>query len=166
MVVAGLADSPPLPVVQTSYAAPTAAGFFVNFTAGLDTTTHYYYYLALFFAEIDPRVNASGLRVFDVTINGSPFYRNFDVYANVGQYTVSELYSSKQLGPYTDHVLINATSTPSSVYPPFIAALEILQVLDNPMVSATSLVDSKLATLFSSMHWNYSVLYSMYYPKL
>ena len=144
MIVDRLADSLPLPVVQTSYAAPTAAGFFVNFTDGLDTTTSYYYYLALFFAEIDPRVNASGLRVFDVTINESPFYPGYDVYAEVGQYTVSEIYSSRQLGPYTDHVLINFTSTPTSVYPPFISAAEILQLFDNPMVPTTSSVDSKL----------------------
>jgi hypothetical protein len=36
------------------------------------------------------------------------------------------------------------TSTPSSIYPPFIAAAEILQLLDNPMAPATSSVDSKL----------------------
>ena len=148
MIVAGLADSPPVPVLQTSYAAPTAAGFFVNLTAGLDTTTSYNYYLALFFAEIDPRVNASGLRVFDVTINGSPFFQDFDVYAKVGLYTAFELYSSKQLGPYTNHLLINATPTATSVYPPFISAAEILQLFDNPMVPPTSSVDSKLYSVF------------------
>ena len=122
--------------------------------------------MALYFAEVDSRVNASGLRVFDIWVNGGSFFSNVDVYNSVRSYSAYEIYSSKPQGPYSDHILINVTSTPSSVYPPFIAALEILQVLDNPMVSATSLVDSKLATLFSSMHWNYSVLYSMYYPKL
>ena len=135
-------DSPPVSVLQTSFVASTNAGFYYNLTRNLAGTS-YRCYLELYFAELDSRVNVSGLRVFDMSINGRPVFLNLDVYKQVGLYRGYEIYSPKPQGPYSDHLLINVTSTPSSVYPPFIAAAEILQLFDNPMVPSTSSVDSK-----------------------
>ena len=149
-----LDDSPPVSVVQTSYVASSNAGFYLNLTYNMAGTS-YLYYVAFYFAEVDAHVNASGLRVFDIWVNGRSFSSNVDVYNKVGLYSAYEVYSPKPLGPYSNYVLINVTSTPSSVYPPFISAAEILQLFDNPMLPPTSSVDSKLATLFSSICWNY-----------
>ena len=140
--VAGLPDSPPLSVVQTSWTGTDKSLLVYN----LSTTPPgiaYRYYISLFFAELDPNVNASGLRVFDVSINGKSFSKGIDVYAVVGLYAVCEIYSTVPVGPFSDYVLINLTSTAGSLFPPFIAAAEILQLVQNPMVPPTSSVDSK-----------------------
>ena len=147
----GLRDSPPVSVLQTSYVASSNAGFYYNLTYNLAGTS-YQYYVAFYFAELDSRVNASRLRVFNISINGNSYYSDIDVYDEVGLYRAFEIYSSTPQGPYADYVLIEVTSTSSSVYPPFMAAAEILQLFDNPMAPATSSVDSKL-TLFSSIYW-------------
>ena len=143
--VAGLPDSPPLSVVQTSWTGTDKSLLVYN----LSTTPPgiaYRYYISLFFAELDPNVNASGLRVFDGTVNGNLLFQGLDVYEQVGQYGVIESYSSAPFGPYADYVVINLTSTASSVYPPSIAAAEIIRLFDNPMVPATSSVDSKTSS--------------------
>ena len=143
VIVAGLVDFPPVSVVQTSYVATSNAGFYWNLTYNLAGTSNQYY-VALYFAEVDSRVNASGLRVFDVWINGRLFYAGIDVYKGVRLYAVSEFYTVSPVGPYSDYILINVTSTSSSVFPPFIAAAEVLQLFDNPIVPPTSSIDSKL----------------------
>ena len=142
VVVAGVADSPPVSVLQTSFVAPSAAGLYYNRSTHPEGSA-YKYHIALYFAELDPRVNASGLRVFDVSINGKSFSKGIDVYAVVGLYAVCEIYSTVPVGPFSDYVLINLTSTAGSLFPPFIAAAEILQLVQNPMVPPTSSVDSK-----------------------
>ena len=142
MTIEGIDELPPVSVVQTSYVAPSNAGFSYIQTDNLAGTS-YRCYLELYFAELDSRVNASGLRVFDIAINGDSYFTGLDVYDKVGPNRAFGLYSPKPQGPYSDHLLINVTSTPSSVYPPFIAAAEILQLFDNPMVPSTSSVDSK-----------------------
>ena len=149
-----LADSPPVSVLQTSYVAASNIGFYINQPVD-PTGTSYHYYVAFYFAEVDSRVNASGLRVFDIWVNKKSFFSDVDVYNRVGLYSAYEVYSPKPQGPYSDYILINVTSTPSSVYPPFISAFEILQLFDNPMLPPTSSIDSKLATLFSLINWNY-----------
>jgi hypothetical protein len=99
------------------------------------------YHVELFFAEIDSRVNASGQRVFNITINGENFYPLLDVYERVGLYASEEIYSKYPLGPYTSGVSINATRTSTSAFPPFIAGAEILELLDDPMAPPTSPID-------------------------
>ena len=60
-------------------------------------------------------------------------------------YRAYELNSPSPLGPLSDgRIVINLTSTPSSVYPPSIAALEILQLFDDYMLYATSSKDSTI----------------------
>ena len=163
-VVVGLRDSPPVSVLQTSYVASSNAGFYYNLTRNLAGTS-YQYYVAFYFAELDSRVNASGLRVFDMSINGRPVFLNLDVYKQVGLYRGYEIYSPKPQGPYSDYILINATSPPTSIYTPFIAAAEILQVLDNPMVPATYPVDSKLYSSVINELEPHCALLNVY-PKL
>jgi hypothetical protein len=134
------AEYVPVSVVQTSFVAGSIAGWYYKPALAVDGRPHRYY-MALFFAEVDPRVNASGLRVFDITLNGEYFYRGLDVYKGAGGlYAAYEIYSPNPLGPYSS-ILVNATGTPSSVFSPFIAGAEILQLLDDPMAPPTSPVD-------------------------
>ena len=91
-------------------------------------------------------------------VNGSPLsnYEVVDVYARVGMYRAYELNSPSPLGPLSDgRIVINLTSTPSSVYPPSIAALEILQLLDNQMLYATTSKDS--TTIIQSIHISFDL---------
>ena len=71
-------------------------------------------------------------------------------------YRAYELNSPSPLGPLSDgRIVINLTSTPSSVYPPSIAALEILQLLDNQMLYATTSKDS--TTIIQSIHISFDL---------
>ena len=142
--VKGIYDSPPISVMQTStVTTSTGASFYYNLTHGLGSGS-YKYHMAFFFSELDPRVNASGLRVFDIWTNSDIFYTGLDIYFDTYRYGTDVVYTPNPWGPYSDYILIRMTSTLSSVYPPIIAAAEILQLFDNPMLPATSSVDSKL----------------------
>jgi hypothetical protein len=130
----------PLPVVQTSFVADSiASGWSYKPALATDSLPHSYY-IVLFFAEVDPRVNASGLRVFNIDINGVNFYRALDVFARAGLYFTDRIYSVNPYGRNSS-VVINMTPTPSSMFPPFIAGAEILQLLDDPVAPPTSPVD-------------------------
>jgi hypothetical protein len=132
-------DLPPVPVVQTSFIGTMANGW--SYKPVLPNNRSHSYYVVLFFAEIDPRVNASGLRVFDLTINGGNFYPGLDVYKGAGGlYGSYEIYSPNPLGPYPS-IMINGTGSQGSIFPPFIAGTEILQLLDDPMAPPTSATD-------------------------
>lgn len=145
--MSGLADSPPVSVMQTSWMA-TGSSLVFNLSSTLPLNASRLYYISLYFAEIDPStVNASGLRVFDVSINGIPFFAGADVYAEAGPSNAAGIYTFVPRGPLFDYVLINMTATASSVYPPFVAASELLQLFDNPMVPATSSVDGNQSTV-------------------
>jgi hypothetical protein len=129
----------PLPVVQTSLVADSIANGWSYKPALADSLPHRYYVM-LFFAEIDPKVNASGLRVFDISINGDNFSPGVDVYKKMTPYYSYRIYRENPLGPYSS-IVISLTGTPTSVFPPFIAGAEILQLLDDPMAAPTSPVD-------------------------
>jgi hypothetical protein len=126
-------------VVQTSLVGSIADGW--SYNATVEGSPHTYY-IALFFAEVDPRVNASGLRVFDVTINGESFSQGVDIFNQVGLEATYEIYTPSALGPYSS-IVINGTSNSTSVFPPFIAGAEILQLLDDPIAPPTDSVDGK-----------------------
>jgi hypothetical protein len=133
-------DYVPVAVVQTSYVARSISGWHYQPTLAADSRPHKYF-LALLFAEIDPRVNAPGQRVFDLTLNGITVYQGFDVYSeSKGLYVAREIYAVEPYGPYSS-IVINATGTTTSLFPPFLAGLEILQLLDDPMAPPTSATD-------------------------
>jgi hypothetical protein len=121
----------PVSVVQTSFVADSIANFWSYKPALAADGRPHSYYAVLFFAEVDPRVNASGRRVLDITINGRNFFQGLDVYDQAGLDNSYEIYSPNPLGPYSS-VVVNVTGTPTSVFPPFIAGTEILQLLDVP----------------------------------
>jgi hypothetical protein len=145
----------PVSVAQTSLVGSIAHGW--SYNATVDGYSHTYY-VALFFAEVDPSVNASGLRVFDVTINGESFSQGIDVYYQVGLDKPYEIYTypGALIGPYSS-IVINGTANSTSVFPPFIAGAEILQLLDDPMAPPTHPVDGK-------KYSNYSLL--IHHPKI
>jgi hypothetical protein len=140
----GTFDLPPIPMLQTSLMASTAAGLYHNVSTNVPEASEVpnRYHVGLFFAEIDPRVNASGLRVFDVSINKNPFLSNADVFAKVGLYTGYEIYSPSPVSqPNPGHFLVNITSTATSTFPPFIAGVEILQLFSSTIAPGTSSID-------------------------
>jgi hypothetical protein len=132
----------PVSVVQTSFVADSILNGW-SYKTGLaaDNLSHSYY-VVLFFAEVDPRVNASGLRVFDISINGKNFFQGLDVYDLAGLYNAYQVYTINPRGPFSS-VVINVTGNPTSAFPPFIAGAEILQLLDDPMALPTSPFDGQ-----------------------
>ena len=103
----------------------------------------HYYFMVLWFVEFSSNVNASGQRVFDVAINGEVFEKAIDIYGRVGPYTALQVYSStdRPLGPYVDQFVIEVHNSSASNYYPSLAAVEILQLFDNPMNTSTSSSD-------------------------
>jgi hypothetical protein len=124
--------------------ATTAAGLVYNISTNVPEAGEVpnRYHVGLFFAEIDPRVNASGLRVFDVSVNGNLFLSNVDVFATSGPYSGVEIYSPSPLSqPNPGHFIVTIASTTTSVFPPFIAGAEILQLFPSTIAPATSSID-------------------------
>ena len=128
-------DYPPMTIAQTS---SIGLDITINVT-GITMEGNHKYYMALFFAEIDSRVNASGQRVLDVTLNGDPFAEDLDIYAfdNQGLYNGLEVYSVTPSGPYSDNIIIEAKPKSNSSYPASIAGVEVFQLFDNPMNATT-----------------------------
>ena len=106
-------------------------------TASTVTGKHMYY-MAFWFVELDPRVDAPGLRVFNLSSNGYLLVSGIDIFNSVkALYTAYQLYSSSPYGPYEDNVFIEAYTTPTSLYPASIAGVEVLQLFENPMNATT-----------------------------
>ena len=135
--VSGMTDHVPMVVMQSNVMANTTIGLVYNFSL----PGKHLYYINLFFVELDPQVTLG--RVFDVSLNGSPTKQNVDVFNRTsGHYNWYSIYTPSAFGPYVDYVLITLTPSPSSIYLPFLSALEVMQVFDNPMVVSTSSNDS------------------------
>ena len=96
------------------------------------------YYMAFWFVELDPRVDAPGLRVFNLSSNGHLLKSGIDIFARMnGLYIGYQIYTADPHGPYEDNVLIEAYTAPTSLYPASIAGAEVLQLFDNPMNATT-----------------------------
>ena len=142
--VNGIPDYPPMAVLQTNLIADNitinlAEDFRNVFTTSTVTGSHMYF-VVLFFAEIDPRVNAPGQRVVDLTVNGGVFVEAADIYADAsGTYNGLEYYTNTSipLGPYSDNIIIEATAKTNSSYPAAIAGAEVLQLFDHSMNATT-----------------------------
>ena len=131
--MSNIPDVVPMVVMQSNVMATTTDGLMYNFSI---PGTHHYY-INLFFVELDPQVTTG--RVFDVSLNGVPNVKNVDVFdLSFGRYNWHSFFTSSAFGPYVDYVLITLTPSPSATYLPFLAALEVMQVFDNPMVVSTS----------------------------
>ena len=127
-------EYPSMAVMQTNFIATDIVinlpeDFRDILTTSTATGSHEYFVAlflaALFLAEIDPRVNASGQRVFDVTVNGDMFVEGMDIY-------------DQTLGPThwvrtRDNIKIEAKIRSNSLYPVSIAGAEVLQLFHNPM---------------------------------
>lgn len=73
----------PMRIFQT---ARTTSGPTLQWSRSVEPGT---YEVRLYFAEIDPNVQATGLREFDVTINGQKVLSRLDIFAATGGYTGS-----------------------------------------------------------------------------
>ena len=134
--VSGMSDDVPMVVMQSNLMANTTTGLQYNFSL----PGKHRYSINLFFVELDPEIGI-GLRVFDVNVNGATTLPNVDIFNDTkGLYHPYTVYTPTAFGPYTDYVLI--TLKPS-LYLPSLAALEVMQVFDNPMVVSTLFNDGK-----------------------
>ena len=152
-----IADYPPMAVMQTSVIGRDITVDFSEFPDVLTTSTmagRHKYYMALFYAEIDPRVNDSGQRVFDVTVNGNTFKKDVDIYANISLYRGIEYHTktSIPMGPISNNIIIEARAKSNSSYPASIAGVEVLQLFDNPMNATTPTSSSDGMYNFHSTH--------------
>ncbi|MCO5558474.1 hypothetical protein L7F22_012058 [Adiantum nelumboides] len=111
---------PPAQIFQTAYVGKSYIT--LNYTT-LDPKVKYL--AEFYFVEIDPAVNSSGLRVFNIYANGDLMSTAaaIDVYARVGAnaafgYPVA-------VSPNADGVVtFNFSSMTTSTYPPYLAAAE------------------------------------------
>ena len=154
-------DSPPDAVLQTNFVARNITVNLTRASNVLSTSTmagRHKYYVALFLAEIDPRVNASGQRVFDVTVNGNTFKKDVDIYANISLYRGIEYHTktSIPMGPISNNIIIEARAKSNSSYPASIAGVEVLQLFDNPMNATTPTSSSDGMYNFHSTHRSYT----------
>ena len=156
-------DDPPLTVMQTSFYEPN---FTVSITALADVLTtstvagSHKYYIAYFFAEVDERVNASGQRVFNITVNDDLFVNGMDIYDQA-----PGLYNGLQhntVATYSNDIIIVATTGSNSLYPASIAGFEVLQLFDNPMNATTPTSASDGMYNFHSTHISTSTLFNDY----
>jgi hypothetical protein len=134
--VLGTFDVLPARVMQTSVVG-AAAGQELLFNFSLPGS--HMYFINLLFAEIDPRVGA-GDRVFDVRVNGATTASGVDIFNRTGSklYEPYQVYTPTAFGPYVDYVAIALVPSPSSIYPPFLSALELMRVFDDPFATPTS----------------------------
>ena len=133
-------DYPPMAVMRTSL---FQTDFIVNLkelgdvlTAATITDSHEYY-MIFFFAEIDPRVNASGQRMFNITVNGDVFAKHVDLYNQAPGLYKGFQYNSDAPTPYSDNIIIVVNTESNSPYPASIAGFEVLELFDNPMNATT-----------------------------
>jgi hypothetical protein len=139
----------PMKVMQSNIVATTRAGLLYNLTL---PGSHRYFF-SIFIVELDPRVK-SGDRVFDVQFNGRLVISNIDISnsSNGKPYVLDQYYATKPLGPYVDYLAITFTPAASSTYLPSLAALEVMQLFDNPMVSPSSSNDGNCIYNFPHYH--------------
>jgi hypothetical protein len=137
-------DLPPAAAMTTNYVSNGTSGYAFDISSSeiLTATTiqgSHRYYMVLWFAEFNPRVNAAGQRVFDVKTNNKLFFDVVDVYSWSGLYRAYEIYTitDKPLGPYTDKFVITSSPASTSVYQPTLAAAEVLQLFDVAMDAVT-----------------------------
>ena len=136
--VSSMPDIVPMRVMQSNVMANTTIGLVYNFSL----PGKHLYSISLFFAELDPEIGSG--RVFDISVNGETTLPRLDIF-NVtnGRYRPDTVYTPTAFGPYIDYVLIALKPSLSSLYLPSLAALEVLQVFDNPIVVSTLFDDGK-----------------------
>ncbi|MCO5548356.1 hypothetical protein L7F22_001813 [Adiantum nelumboides] len=130
-------DDPPSRILQNSYVG--TPWFTISFST-LNPKSPYGF--VFYFAEIEPAVNASGLRTFNIYANGE--LKNtegeIDVFAQVGAYRAYG-YGVAIAPNSTGHITLNFTSSATSVFPPFIAAAEIFEAkVLTPLTSASTVI--------------------------
>jgi hypothetical protein len=131
----GTIDVLPSKVMQTNVVGAAAGqGLLFNFSL----PGSHMFFINLLFAEIDPRVGA-GDRVFDLRINGNMARSSIDVLNRTSRlYASYQVYTSTAFGTYADYIAIALVPSPSSIYPPFLSALELMRVFDDPFATPTS----------------------------
>jgi hypothetical protein len=154
-------DLPPPAVMNTNGVPNGTSGYTFNISSPRILTTatikgSHRYYMVLWFAEFDLRVNASGQRVFNLRTNDDLFSDWVDVYRLIGPYTALEISTKldKPLGPYTDKFLISSATAGTSIYQSTLAAAEILQLFNVTMdaVTPTSASDGACMRYTLSTH--------------
>ena len=145
--ISGIPDLLPRAVMQNNHVGRNGSIVYrINTSTFSDGST---YYVLLCFVELDPRVNATGLRVFNLSINGVSLSYGLDIYQRVGLNTGYVIYAKISLVTKANGGLVEARSAPTSLYPPTIAGVEILQLLDNGAsnpYSPTSSMDGTYST--------------------
>ena len=142
--ISEIPDLPPQAVMQTNHIGRNGSIVHrINISTFSDGST---YYVLLCFVELDPRVNATGLRVFNLSINGVSLSYGLDIYQRVGLNRGYVIYANISLVTNANVMLVEARSAPTSLYPPTIAGVEILQLLDGATTNSYNATSSNDGT--------------------
>ncbi|KAH7365391.1 hypothetical protein KP509_18G024800 [Ceratopteris richardii] len=112
-------DQPPQKILQSSY---TGTSFTSTWT-GLEVDSKHY--VQFYFAEIDPLVTASGMRVFNISANGMDLTSTpIDVFSEVGANTAYS-YQAVVDPDTTGSIRFSFNPVGNSTFSPFLAAAEL-----------------------------------------
>ncbi|KAI5063543.1 hypothetical protein GOP47_0022090 [Adiantum capillus-veneris] len=131
-------DKPPAQILQTAFMGKPYVT--LNYT-NLDPNVKYL--AELYFAEIDPAVNASGQRVFNIFANGDlvTTLGDIDVFARVGANAAFGY--PAVVSPNADGILtFNFTPTTTSIYPAYLAAAEFFSAKLATLLTSASVVSA------------------------
>ncbi|KAH7365308.1 hypothetical protein KP509_18G020000 [Ceratopteris richardii] len=116
-------DQIPEKILQTTF---TGFRSFISSWVGLEANA--FHYVQFYFAEIEPLVNTTGMRVFNIFANGDLLSTegSIDVFARVGANAVYS-YRKPVTSNATGAIVFTFTSLANSTFPPFLAAAELFE---------------------------------------
>ncbi|KAH7365382.1 hypothetical protein KP509_18G024400 [Ceratopteris richardii] len=128
-----VAEQLPEKILQTAF---TVGPYFTLNWTGLEVGSKYY--VQFYFAEINPLVNASGMRVFNIFANVENLTTPVDVFGQVGAnsaFSVPAVVDPDATGS----VLFNFTPVANSMFPPFLAAAEFFSTRVSNTLTTSSI---------------------------
>ncbi|KAH7365286.1 hypothetical protein KP509_18G018800 [Ceratopteris richardii] len=99
------------------------------------------YYVQFYFSEIEPLVNTSGMRAFNIFANGDLLSTEgpIDVFARVGA-NAAYSYRKSVMSNATGDIVFNFSALANSTFPPFLAAAELFELRQNDALTPTPIV--------------------------
>ncbi|KAH7365377.1 hypothetical protein KP509_18G023900 [Ceratopteris richardii] len=133
-------EHPPETILQTTF---TVGPYFTLNWTGLEAGSEQY--VQFYFAEINPLVNRSGIRVFSISANSRSLTTRLDVFGEVAANTAYSLPALVDADE-TRSILFVFTAVANSTFPPFLAAAEFFNTRLSNTLTSSATVDVIEAT--------------------